>query len=114
MICDRCLAALARLRRRARAAWKYDPLADAVIFADECATLCGECERDYHVVLNVRTQYLMGERPSPHSVATYERFRQAVPGWIGFRRNKFTAAQQRAAQGPRGAPGGGDEITDGD
>jgi len=98
VICDPCRGALSGLRPDARAAWRYEPLEDAIVWADERAALCAECERAYRVVLNVRTQHLMGEAPSPEFLATYEHFRQAVPGWAGFRRTKLTAAQRKAAR----------------
>lgn len=101
MMCDRCRARVAALKPRRKRGWRYDPLMDAIVWEDEFVALCVECSHDYQVALNVRTQLLMGETPSPEFQATYERFRQAVPDWIGFGRTKLTREQRKAAQGPR-------------
>src|SRR5262245_2971836 len=97
-MCDACLRKLRRLKARTRSRWSYDPLTDAVVWADEEARLCVECERTYRVVLNVRTQQLMGESPSPEFVVMYEQFRRDLPEWVGFRRRALTRAQELAAR----------------
>lgn len=101
-MCDRCIRRLKALRAKPSAKWSHDPLIDALVWEDERARLCKECERAYRVVLNVRTQQLMGEPPSAEFVVQYEQFRRDVPGWIGFRRRSLTKAQAEALRAVEG------------
>lgn len=113
MICAPCARRLSRLRPAARAAWRYDVHSSALVWSDERIDLCPPCSRVYAIVLNVRTQFLMGERPGPDYAALYAEFRALFPKWVGFRRKSLTAAQRAAARRPAGPPGL-DEVLDGD
>jgi len=111
-MCGRCVRKVRGLTLKPRAKWRRDPLIDAIVWEDERAELCVECERTYRVVLNVRSQQFMGEPPSAEFFMQYEQFRRDVPGWIGFRRRSLTKAQEQALRPVAGRAH--DEILDDD